>query len=198
MRNILTVLVIAASAVFGQTSDAPKRTLLTSDNQTASRLVKPTTSTDAPKPTPVTDNNRGASSKALDAMNSANEDLNIIRDSNVRGLNSGCSPESSSRIADLAARLQTLGVKVELPKSAAAGGNSRPGSDTAALTLASDWYKQTGDSSSPSSSSGPSGKDRKEDLLDSVLPGTSASAADVASLKGEFDRLVASCTQAKR
>jgi len=196
MRASLIVLVIAASAAFGQTSDAPKRTLFTTDNQTPSKLVKPTVSTDAPaKPTPVSDNNRGASSRALDAMNSSTEDLNIIRDSNVRGLNSGCSPESSTRLADLAGRLQTLGVKVELPKSAAASGNPRPGSDTAALTLASDWYKQAGDSSSTSSQSG---KDRKEALLDSVLPGTNTSAADVAVLKGEFDRLVASCTTAKR
>jgi hypothetical protein len=202
MRVNLVILPLGAGIVFGQIAETPKRTIVgsgvDSGSRSAPKLVRPTAPpADAEKPVPASDNSRGASSRALDALNSSNEDLNVIRDKNVRGLTAGgCAPESAARIADIAAKLQGAGVSVDVAKTPRDGDDVRPGSETAMLALASDWFKRTGDAVSATS-----GKDQKEALLNSVMPGagrSAASEADVTNLKTELDHLLASCAGVKR
>lgn len=202
MRGKLLTWMLSAGVLSAQSADVPKRTLFNSSSQTAPKLVKPTSSPAEPaKPAPANDNSRGASSRALDTLNSSNEDLNLIRDGNVRGLTAGgCAPESSARIGDIASKLQASGVSLDGLKmdglKMPAGTTARPGSEGAVLVMASDWYKRTGDASSTAS-----GKDQKEALLDSVLPGATSSVSsgqDVAGLRTELDHLLASCAPVKR
>jgi len=161
-------------------TDVPKRTIFDSSNQPP-RLVK---ATEAPKPPVASGASKTApaSSRALDALTSSQEDLNAIRDGNVRRLTTGCAPDVSARIADLAAQLHLN-----------APANTQAGSESATLALASDWYKRPGDSSAVVK-----GKDQKEALLDTVLPGTKPAAQDMASLRAELDRLLTTCPAAKR
>jgi hypothetical protein len=198
MRVIVAILLLPAGGILAQTAEAPKRTILDFEGRSAPKLVKPTTrEADAEKPTAASDNSRGANPRALDALNEANEDLNALRDKNVRALTTGgCAPESSARIADIAAKLQDAGVSVNEVRAFQAEGGARPGSESAILTLASDWFKRTGDAASATA-----GKDQKEALLNSVLPGanrSAASEADVAGLQTELDHLLAACTPVKR
>lgn len=207
--RICVIFVLPAAAVYGQasggqaSSETPKRTIYDSNNQ-APKLVKttaPAAETAKPPASAGPNNGRGASSRALDALSSSTEDLNVIRDGNVRRLTTGgCGPEVSARIADLAVRLRASGVSVDGLKPASAGGTAPPGSETASLALASEWFKRPGDTSL-GTQSGAQGRDQKEALLDSVLPGTKSAATtgqDVASLKTELDRLLSSCPAAKR
>ena len=208
--KLCLILILPPASVYGQTSggqassEIPKRTIYDSNNQ-APKLVKTTApSTDAAKPSSAvgSNNSRVASSRALDTLSSSTEDLNVIRDGNVRRLTTGgCGPEVSARIADLAVRLRALGVSVDGLKASGAGGNASPGSESASLALAGDWFKRPGDTSSAGQGSAAQGKDQKEALLDSVLPSAKSPAAtgqDVASLKTELERLLTSCPAAKR
>jgi hypothetical protein len=179
--NICVGLLLPAALVCGQAqSETPKRTIFDSSNQTP-RLVK---ATEAPKPPAASgvDKTAGASSRALDALTSSQEDLNAIRDGNVRRLTTGCSPDVSARIADLASRLHLN-----------APANTQAGSDGATLALASDWFKRPGDSSAVVK-----GKDQKDALLEAVMPGAKPAAQDAASLRAELDRLLTTCPAAKR
>ncbi len=201
LAGLSTLLTLSAGAIFGQSTEVPKRTQFESGSQTASKLVRPTVSApEAAKATPVADNSRGASSRAMDALSSSNEDLNVIRDCNIRGLTGGCAPEASARITDLAARLQAAGASAaefSIEALRVPGGNSpaRPGSESVALALASDWYKRSGDANS-----GISSKDQKEALLESVLPGAKRSTdsdQNVTGLRTELEQLLASCSAPK-
>ncbi len=135
--------ICAAALVCGQAqNETPKRTIFDSSNQTP-RLVK-ATAPETPKPTASGGNKTaGASSRALDALTSSQEDLNAIRDGNVRRLTTGCSPDVSARIADLASRLHLN-----------APANTQAGSESATLALASDWFKRPGDIFRPSARAG--------------------------------------------
>ncbi len=118
--------------------------------------------------------------------------MNLIRDSNVRKLtNDGCAPEASARINDLRSRLG-----IAAPAAAA---NKNAGSETAALALASGWFK------APSDGTPGVGQQKKSDLLDSVLPGADKTAKpaeareqDASALQAELDHLLSSCSGAKR
>ncbi len=191
--RIMTLLILAAVATQAQSSqaDAPKRTIL-EPNQ---NLKKPAPAAEPVKPpsarqTP--ENARNASSSALDALSTSTENLNLIRDSNVRKLTTdGCAPEVSARINDLRTR---LGIAAP---SAAATKNS--GSEPAALALASGWFK------APSDGAPVAAQQKKSDLLDSVLPGADKTAKpadacdqDAGALQAELDHLLASCSGAKR
>ena len=187
---------LAGSAQTPASGDVPKRTIFGSSSQRAQpapqapALVKPST-TSSPE------NGRGASSRALDTLNSSTEDLNVIRDGNVRRLSSdGCAPEVSARINDLRARLQAAGVVVASPPSQR---TDQAGSENASLALASDWFKRSADGSSSAAAAAKAKE--KEDLLDSVLPGKKSAETpgqDTANLKAELERLLTTCTAAKR
>jgi hypothetical protein len=189
MLGISVGILLSAALVFGQQqSETPKRTIFDSTNQSP-RLVRANEPVaQAPKPalssSPISA--AGASSRALDALNSSQEDLNAIRDGNIRRLTSGgCAPDVSARIAELAAKLHTN-----------APTNSTVGSESATLALASEWYRRPGDAASVKQ-----GKDQKDALLDAVLPGAKSAAAggqDTASLRAELDRLLTTCPAPKR
>ena len=137
--RILTLMILAAFATQAQNSqaDPPKRTLIDS-NQNLKRpapVAEPVKATSG-RQSPESARNPGSS--ALDALSSSTENLNVIRDSNVRKLtNDGCAPETSARINELRTR---LGIAVP---SAAASKNA--GSETAALAVASGWFKAPSD-----------------------------------------------------
>lgn len=184
----LGILLTVAAVCGQQQGEIPKRTIFDSNNQSP-RLVRANEpAAEATKPalssSPIS--LTGASSRALDALNSSQEDLNAIRDGNVRRLaTGGCAPDVSARIADLAAKLHMN-----------APGDATVGSESATLALASDWYKRPGDASSVKQ-----GKDQKEALLDAVLPTTKLAAGgaqDLANLRAELDRLLTTCPAAKR
>jgi len=190
--RILTLMILAAFATQAQNSqaDPPKRTLIDS-NQNLKRpapVAEPVKATSG-RQTPESARNPGSS--ALDALSSSTENLNVIRDSNVRKLtNDGCAPETSARINELRTR---LGIAVP---SAAASKNA--GSETAALAVASGWFK------APSDGAPVASQQKKSDLLDSVLPGADTAAKpadareqDAGALQSELDHLLASCSGAK-
>jgi hypothetical protein len=190
MRAMLSVsvgILLPVAAAYGQQGETPKRTIFDSTNQSP-QLVRANEPAAVNKPalssSPISA--AGASSRALDALNSSQEDLNAIRDGNIRRLTSGgCAPDVSARIADLAAKLHTN-----------APANSTVGSESATLALASDWYKRPGDAASVKQ-----GKDQKDALLDMVLPGAKSAPAggqDTAGLRAELDRLLTTCPAPKR
>jgi hypothetical protein len=169
----------------GQPQEAPKRTVYDSKPQTTAK--------------PVPENGRGgASYRALDALGASNEDMNVIRDGNVRRLTQdGCAPEVSARIADVRNKLQALGVETR-------AGREDSKTDTTTQALASNWFKAAGDSKASAS------KDKTGELLDSVLPqaagkdtgetkGRDAGTPEnIAGLKAELEHLYAACPAGKR
>ena len=178
MRTFAT-LILAATAIHAQPqSDAPKRTIF--DSRQTQQKAEP------PPPTPVKASApaRDPGSSAFDALVSSTENLNNIRDGNVRRLTDGCSPDVAARIADIRAR---LGIKESL-------GKRDSGSEIAALALASTWFKSPADSA-------PQAAQKKSDLLDAVLPGSekkSEPGQDAAGLQVELNRLLVSCSGVKR
>src|SRR5579862_8657403 len=90
--KLCLILILPPASVYGQaSSEIPKRTIYDSNNQ-APKLVKTTApATDAAKPPSAvgSNNSRVASSPALDTLSSSTEDLNVIRDGNVRRLTTG-------------------------------------------------------------------------------------------------------------
>ncbi len=199
MRVIIWIM-CSSIVVFGQSAtDAPKRTLYDSKEANLKTPDPPAAEAAMTRDVSVPETTRGASARALDSLGSSLEDLNGIRDSNVRGLTKdGCAPEVSARIADLKTRLR---VATGVPEAAEKGKRGAPddsGSET--LVLASNWYK----SSSAGASVGT--KDKSNELLDSVLPETvakkpadlRAESRDAAGLKIEIEHLVATCPGTKR
>jgi hypothetical protein len=199
MRLIIWI-VCSSVAVYAQSAtDAPKRTVFDSKGAT---LKKPEpTPAEAAKPRNVAapENTQGASPRALDSLGSSLEDLNGIRDSNVRGLTKdGCAPEVSARIADLKTRLRAVtGVPDAAEKNSSRAGDDA-GSET--LALASNWFKSSSAGSSLDT------KNKSNELLDSVLPDSPARKPadlraenrDAAGLKTEIEHLLATCPGAKR
>lgn len=169
----LLVLTLAAQCVVAaQTlSDAPKRTIF--DSPQAKRATAST------QPAPA----RDASSSALDALITSNENLNTIRDSNVRKLGEGCAPEVALRIGEIRGQLGISSTPVR--KDAA--------SDAALLALAAGWYKSQ--NSSPAVT-----PKNTNDAVASVLPGSAnkSPAEEAQVLQNELSRLLASCSGAKR
>ena len=169
--RILAGLIFVSIAVHAQ-NDAPKRTIV--DSAPARKEAR---KAEAPA--------RDPGSSAFDALISSTENLNTIRDSNVRRLaGDGCSPEASARIAEIRAR---LGIKTGPARKDST-------SETAMLALATNWFK------APAAVPVVAQQNRS-DLLEAVLPGSekkSDAAQDTAALQTEMDRLLASCAGAKR
>jgi hypothetical protein len=192
--RVIVWIVCSSIVVCGQsTADAPKRTLFDSKGANLKKPDPPPADAAKPRDTAAPENARGASAKALDSLGSSLEDLNGIRDSNVRGLTKdGCAPEVSARIADLRTRLR---VATGVPEAAV-----RDDSGSETLALASNWFK----SGSAGSSLGT--KDKSNALLDSVLPDSPArkpadlrsESRDAAGLKNEIEHLLTTCSGAKR
>lgn len=168
-----TAILILVCGVCQAQSDAPKRTIFDSSQSQKSN---------ARKPDPASSHDSG--STALDAVITSTENLNAIRDSNVRRLNDGCSSDITSRIGELRAQ---LGLKNDSAKK-------DPNSETAMLTLASNWFKNT-----PANPPAPP-QQNKNDVLASVLPGADARPAsrDTVGLQAELDNLLAACNKGKR
>ena len=196
--RIATWIVCLSIAVWGQSAvDPPKRTLIDSRGATLKKPDPP------PEPLKVRENapenTREASTQSLDSLGSSLEDLNIIRDSNVRALTKdGCAPETSARIADLKTRLR---IATGMPEAAVKSSHATPddaGSET--LALASNWFKSRNASSSAGA------KDKSNELLDSVLPDSLTKKPadsrtenrDAAGLKTEIEHLLAACPGTKR
>src|SRR5262249_49591782 len=83
-------------------NDAPKRTIVDSSQSQKSGARKPETVS-----------TRDTGSTALDAVITSTENLNSIRDSNVRRLGDGCTPDITARIGELRSQ---LGLKNESAK----------------------------------------------------------------------------------
>lgn len=191
-------IVCSSIAVWGQSAvDPPKRTLIDSRGTT---LKKPDPPTEPLKPRDTTpENMRGASTQSLDSLDASLEDLNMIRDSNVRALTrDGCAPETSARIADLKTRLRVATGIPEAAGKSSYGGPDDAGSES--LALASNWFK------SRSAASSVATKDKSNELLDSVLPDSltkkpvdlKTELRDAAGLKTEIEHLLATCPGTKR
>jgi len=201
--RVLTLIVCSCVAVCGQNATgAPKRTVFESNGANLKKPEPP--KADAAKPRDAApENTRGASTRALDSLASSIEDLNGIRDSNVRSLTKdGCAPEVSARIADLKARLRAATGLPDLAGKSSPRTSRDSGSET--LTLASNWFK------SSSAGSSLAAKDKSNELLDSVLPDSSArrpadlradlrmEERDAAGLKSEIEHLLSTCPDVKR
>ncbi len=198
MRAIIWIM-CSSIVVCGQsTTDAPKRTLFDSKGATLKKPEPPAADVAKPRETAAPENARGASERALDSLGTSTENLNEIRDSNVRRLTGdGCAPEVSARIADLRTRLQ---MATGAPDVAVKSSNVREDSGSATLAMASNWFK------SGSAGSSLIAKDKSNELLDSVLPDSPARKPadsraeyrDAAGLKSEIEHLLATCPGAKR
>jgi hypothetical protein len=205
MRTI--ILIVLSSAVYAQTgqssagADTPKRTVFESKGQSSAKPASPEAEVKPQGAAGVPENGRGASFRALDTLSSSTENLNLIRDNNVRRLTKdGCAPEVSARIGDLRSKLQAAGVVLPPLERSARTGREESGPDNSTLALASNWFK------APTDGKASGAKDKSIDLLDSVLPAAGKGARmhedvaglDVPSLKAELEHLYAACPAAKR
>ncbi len=198
--RVITWIMFSAVVVCAQSAaDPPKRTVFDSKTSNLKKPEPPPAEAAKPRDTAAPENTRGASARALDSLGSSLEDLNTIRDSNVRGLTKdGCAPEVSARIADLKARLQIATGAPDVAAKNSRGVREDSGSET--LAVASNWFK------SGSASSSLAAKDKTNELLDSVLPESPARKSvdsrlenrDAASLNSEIEHLLATCPAAKR
>jgi hypothetical protein len=199
MRVIIWIICTSVVVCAQATTDAPKRTLFDSKGATLKKPDPPAAEAAKPRDVSAAENARGGSAHALDSLGSSIEDLNGIRDSNVRGLTKdGCAPEVSARIADLRARLRIATGVPDTAEKGPRGGADDRGPETLALAL--NWYK----SSSAGASLSP--KDKSRELLDSVLPESVANkpvdlraeSRDAAGLNSEIEHLLRTCPGSKR
>jgi hypothetical protein len=145
--------------------------------------------------TSARDIGRGASAGALDSLDSSTENLNVIRDANLkRLLKDGCAPAVSARIMELRARLD---IPTEKTDPAGREG-SKP--ENSAVDLASAWYKAPATAANANTAAA----NKSVDLLDAVLPVAKTEAAskkapgsDTEALKIELDHLLTVCPSAK-
>jgi hypothetical protein len=155
----------------------------------------------------------------LHTMKTSTQDLNIIRDGNLRRVQTpGCAPELASRIADLKSRLElqesSLRVEETPPETAPRKTAARAGSSAA---VADDSFKAPTRSPASSPTSGETA-DTKNSQLDAVLglstgetPAVKPAAAkpadngvdrkqaelEIARIQAELDRLTSACKAAK-
>lgn len=175
--TILTLLLLANLSAQTKPAETPQRTI---------RDTAPFKATPARTAAPV------PAANTLDSLNSSTEDLNAIRDANLRRITKdGCAPEISARIAELKGKLLVYSQPVEQDKP-----TTRSGANNSASSIAADWFK-----TSPAAPLAPSSRAR--DLLDAVLPSTAKTAGqkaagqDVAALKAELEHLSAACPGTK-
>jgi hypothetical protein len=153
---------------------------------------------------------RAANPHALDALSSSTDDLNVIRDANLRKLTKdGCSPDISTRTAEVQGRLRSSEAELngEEPPSAAPDKAPPSAPKGSAQAIATNWFKTEEPASSPR-------QNAPKTLVDSVLPGGASKPAspsrpplsaekrkaleqDVAALKAELEQLSAACPGAK-
>lgn len=156
---------------------------------------------------------RAANPHALDALSSSTDDLNVIRDANLRKLTKdGCSPEISARTAEVQGRLRAAEAELngEEPSPAAADKASLSAPQGSAQAIASNWFK----AEEPASAASNPRQNPPKNLVDSVLPGGASKPAspsrpplsadkrkameqDVAALKAELGHLSVACPGAK-
>ncbi len=184
----------------GQTQPPPDNPQRTIRDTAAFKSQNDPPKVSAPKAEPVKasarDIGRGAGANTLDSLGSSTENLNVIRDANLkRLLKDGCAPAVSARIVELRARLD---IPVEKPDRAGRDG-LKP--ENSAVDLASAWYKAP---PAPANSSAAS-NNKSVDLLDAVLPVAKTDAAskktsgsDTEALKIELDQLLTTCPGAKQ
>ena len=152
--------------------------------------------------------------KALDSLSASTDDLNAIRDENLRRLTSdGCPPEVSARIAEVKGRLAAAQAELKGVEPAAAPEKKpAPAAPGSALALASDWFK-AGD---PAPADTAARSNDQRDAVGSVLPGGPARTAapgmkapltaerrrtleqDVTALESELAHLVVACPGGKK
>jgi hypothetical protein len=149
--------------------------------------------------TSARDIGRGASAGTLDSLNSSTENLNVIRDANLkRLLKDGCAPAVSARIVELRARLD---IPTEKPDR---GGREGSKPENSAVDVASAWYKAPAKSNADAANSNTAAANKSVDLLDAVLPvaktetaSKKAPGSDTEALKIELDQLLTACPSAK-
>ncbi len=200
---ILTLAGFAICTCAGQTPPPPDNPQRTIRDTAAFKSQNDPAKTSAPKPepvkTPARDIGRGASAGALDSLDSSTENLNVIRDANLkRLLKDGCAPAVSARIAELRARLD---IPTEKPDR---GGREGSKPENSAVDLASAWYKAPANSSAAGANSNAAAANKSADLLDAVLPvaktetaSKKAPGSDAEAMKVELDQLLTACPSAK-
>ena len=204
---ILAVFAVASLCAQAQTArpadsrDTPQRTVHAASGARTSNTSGPEEA------------GRAANPHALDALSSSTDDLNVIRDANLRKLTKdGCPPEISSRTAEVQGRLRSAEAQLngEEPPSSAPDKASPSAPQGSAQAIASDWFKKEEPAplASNTRQNGPKG------LVDSVLPGGASKPAsasrpplsadkrkaleqDVAALKAELEHLSVACPGAK-
>ena len=207
---ILAILMVSGLGALAQSArpadskdagDKPQRTV-----HAASATTAPAQGSD--------DRGRGANPHALDSLSSSTDDLNAIRDSNLRKLTKdGCSPEISGRMAEVKGRLRAAeaelqGVEPPPPASADKAAPSAP--QGSAQAIATDWFKPA----DPASTTAKSRESQSKDLVGSVLPGVAARTVthpkapltaekrqvleqDLAVFKAEIEHLSVACPGVK-
>ena len=204
---ILAVLTIASLGAQAQTArpadskDTPQRTVHATSGAKPSNASGPE------------DAGRAANPHALDALSSSTDDLNVIRDANLRKLTKdGCSPEISARTAEVQGRLRAAEAELNGEEPASAASDKAPSSAPkgSAQAIASDWFKKE----EPASAVSNSRQNPQKSLVDSVLPGGAAKPTspsrpplsaekrkaleqDVAAFKAELEHLTVACPGAK-
>jgi hypothetical protein len=200
---ILTLAGFMVCMCAGQTPPPPDNPQRTIRDTVAFKSQNDPAKTSAPKAdlvkTSARDFDRGASAGTLDSLDSSTENLNVIRDANLkRLLKDGCAPAVSARIAELRARLD---IPTEKPDRGDREG-SKP--ENSAVDLASAWYKAPAKSNADAANSNAAATNKSADLLDAVLPVAKTEAAskkapgsDTEALKIELDHLLTACPSAK-
>jgi hypothetical protein len=205
--RVFAVLIVASLGAQAQTArpsdsrDTPQRTVH------AASGAKPAGASGAEE------TGRAANPHALDALSSSTDDLNVIRDANLRKLTKdGCPPEISARTAEVAGRLRAAEADLngEDPPSGAPDKATPSAPQGSAQAIATNWFKTE---EAASAASNPRQNPPKS-LVDSVLPGGASKPAspsrpplsaekrkaleqDVAALKSELEHLSVACPGAK-
>ncbi|HXN50096.1 MAG TPA: hypothetical protein VN893_25825 [Bryobacteraceae bacterium] len=204
---ILAVLIVASLCAQAQTArpadskDTPQRTVHAASGAKTSNTSGPEEA------------GRAANPHALDALSSSTDDLNVIRDANLRKLTrDGCPPEISARTTEVQGRLRAAEAELngQEPPSAAPDKASPAAPQGSAQAIASDWFKKE----EPASTASNPRQKAPKNLVDSVLPGDASKPAspsrpplsaekrkaleqDVAALKAELEHLSVACPGAK-
>jgi hypothetical protein len=196
MKNWL-ILVASGLMAYGQTGQTqppvenPQRTIRDASGFKPRNDASKAEPARSPRAAPASENGRGAGADTLDSLGSSTENLNVIRDANLRRLlKDGCAPAVSARIVELRARLGLPAEKTDHPAREGAKPEQSP------IETASDWYKTP---PVPANSSA-SATTRSADLLGTVMPGAKtdaptkkASESETAALRTELEQLVAAC-----
>ncbi len=208
-----TMLVTVSFASLGQTPHPSEGR----ESTKPQRTINGPSPVSSGKASDTADSERGgrANERALDALTASTDDLNAIRDGNVRRLSSdGCPRNVSARIAEVRARLLSAEAELSGVETRAPAAEKKPAPAApqgSPLAVADSWFKSA---DAPSTSATEQMAGRKE-LVDSVLPGATARPVaparmpltperrktleqDIAGLKDELAHLEVACPGAKK